>query len=438
MGYEEEMDNLEEYPMEIRIRILAAQVKASANLGTWLFINDGSVFFSTCVHEKEFLSFFKLGKCFEFLCKDDGKWDRPVILSDHLGMVWLAENAFAISGEATEKKNHMLVVIGPLFLGSSSIKRIEDNLKSSGFSIQMQRQMMRTLTEVPVISMSAVYQYAKTLHHTLTSRNIQTSDFIYQNKETRMLMEGAGNAIASSARSVDRSIQVEKQILQAVRDGNLDYRQILEQASGYWTGAVSDTGDSLRDGKNSVIILTALVSRAAMDGGLAVSTSKEMELSYIREAEDCGTVTEVKIVMDRMLDDFVHKVRECTANPLISRVVQESCDYIRANILKPLTVEEIAKAMGYTTYYFTKKFYKEMGIKVTDYIKESKVYYAKAALLTTKKSIEEISESLHFGSRNYFSKVFRSIVGVTPAVYRESVGKEFPDLSKKRRAADTV
>ena len=45
MGYEEGMDNLEEYPAAIRIRILAAQVKASANLGTWLFIDDGNVFF---------------------------------------------------------------------------------------------------------------------------------------------------------------------------------------------------------------------------------------------------------------------------------------------------------------------------------------------------------------------------------------------------------
>ena len=174
-------------------------------------------------------------------------------------------------------------------------------------------------------------------------------------------------------------------------------------------------------------ILTALVSRAAMDGGLAVNTAKEMELSYIREAEACGTITELKTVMNQMLDDFVHKVRECNANPLISRTIQESCDYIRANVLKPLTVEEIAKEMGYTTYYFTKKFYKEMGVKVTDYIKEARVHYAKIALLTTRKSIEEISESLHFGSRNYFSKVFRSIVGVTPAAYRENVGKELKE-----------
>lgn len=67
MGYQEKMDDLDDYPVGVRIRILAAQIKASANLSTWVFINDGSMFFSTSVHEKEFLSFFKLGKCLDFL-----------------------------------------------------------------------------------------------------------------------------------------------------------------------------------------------------------------------------------------------------------------------------------------------------------------------------------------------------------------------------------
>ena len=89
MSYEQGMDDLEEYPIGIRVRILAAQVKASANLTTWVFLNKGEMFFSTCVHEKEFLSFLKLGKCLDFLYESEKGWTRPVILSDPLGMIWL-------------------------------------------------------------------------------------------------------------------------------------------------------------------------------------------------------------------------------------------------------------------------------------------------------------------------------------------------------------
>ena len=433
MGYQEGMDDLEEYPVGVRGRILAAQVKASANLATWTFINGGTMFFSTCVHEKEFLSFLKLGKCLDFLYEEKRIWERPVILSDPLGMVWIAESAFEHDEEAKkdgetigkEEDNFgMLIVIGPLFLSHTSVKHIEESLRSSSYSVHMRREMMRTLAEVPVISMSAVNQYAKILHYTLTSQRIQTSDFIFQNEATRLLTMGEESEDSVQYQSLERVVQDEKLILQAVKDGNLDYRQIMEQGSNYQPEMPSNTGDVLRDGKNSVLIFTALCSRAAIEGGLAVKTAKEMEMRYISETERCETVTKLKSLKNMMLDDFVHKVRESKENPMISKTTQECCDYIRTNVLRPLTVEEIAKEMGYTTYYFTKKFYKEMGIKVTDYIKQARIEYAKIALLTTKKSIQEISDSLQFGTRNYFSKVFHEIVGMTPAAYREKVGKE--------------
>ena len=385
MGYQEGMDDLEEYPVGVRVRILAAQVKASANLATWTFINGGTMFFSTCVHEKEFLSFLKLGKCLDFLYEEKRIWERPVILSDPLGMVWIAESAFEHDEEAKkdgetigkEEDNFgMLIVIGPLFLSHTSVKHIEESLRSSSYSVHMRREMMRTLAEVPVISMSAVNQYAKILHYTLTSQRIQTSDFIFQNEATRLLTMGEESEDSVQYQSLERVVQDEKLILQAVKDGNLDYRQIMEQGSNYQPEMPSNTGDVLRDGKNSVLIFTALCSRAAIEGGLAVKTAKEMEMRYISETERCETVTKLKSLKNMMLDDFVHKVRESKENPMISKTTQECCDYIRTNVLRPLTVEEIAKEMGYTTYYFTKKFYKEMGIKVTDYIKQARIEYA--------------------------------------------------------------
>lgn len=88
------MDNLEEYPVGIRIRILAAQVNAAADLTTWCFVSEGKLIYSTSVQENEFLAFFQLGDYMEFIHQKEGGWDRPVILSDPVGLVWLAEHAY--------------------------------------------------------------------------------------------------------------------------------------------------------------------------------------------------------------------------------------------------------------------------------------------------------------------------------------------------------
>lgn len=44
MGYQEGMDDLEEYPVGVRIRILAAQVNEAADLTTWCFETCGTRF----------------------------------------------------------------------------------------------------------------------------------------------------------------------------------------------------------------------------------------------------------------------------------------------------------------------------------------------------------------------------------------------------------
>ena len=49
--------------------------------------------------------------------------------------------------------------------------------------------------------------------------------------------------------------------------------------------------------------------------------------------------------------------------------MHECCEYIQSNLLKPLELSDIAKEVGYTEYYLTKKFNKEMGVRLLDYIK---------------------------------------------------------------------
>lgn len=78
--------------------------------------------------------------------------------------------------------------------------------------------------------------------------------------------------------------------------------------------------------------------------------------------------------------------------------------------------------MGYSEYYLSKRFNREMGIRVVDFIKDERINLAKIWLVTTSKSVDEISETLQFNSRNYFGKVFCEKVGMTPSAYRKQRG----------------
>lgn len=411
--------SMDEYPVQVRSLFLAADLYAGADLDCWCFGPDRELYFSTSMNENEFLGFLKLSGCMDFLYRHPERWQRPVLLSDDIGLFWIAENMYSENGLEG------LIVVGPMFLSRMSVKSIENALRERIPSVYMQRNMMRTLSSVPVVTIPMAYQYAKMLHYSMTLERILPSDFIYQNEETQKLLqeeEGVPSALRRS--DPERLITKEKLILQAIREGNMKYRELMKDRQDFENDLISDSGNTIRDGKNTVIVLNALCSRAAVDGGVSVKAAREIELEYTGKIEKANILTELKEICSRMLEEYVRKVYEGKTNPLISRTIQESCDYIRANVTKELTVENVAARAGYSTYYFSKKFFRETGVKFSDYVKMARVEYAKIALITSGRSIQEISDALHFGTRNYFCKVFHDVVGVTPAAYRDQTGQE--------------
>ena len=78
--------------------------------------------------------------------------------------------------------------------------------------------------------------------------------------------------------------------------------------------------------------------------------------------------------------------------------------------------------MGYTEYYLTRKFKREMGISLWEYVNRKKVEMAKILLLDNSLTIQDVGSSLNFCSRSYFSEVFQKYAGCSPSSYRRGEG----------------
>lgn len=419
-----------ECPM--RICLLAGHIYAATRMGMWGFNGRWELAFSTSVYQKELQNLLELSGCMDYLKSMEGGCRTPVLLGDEIGMIWIAEHYYR------DGKPACLILFGPMFLSQLSVKSVEESLKKMTFSMSARIQLFRILESLPVMPFSLVRQYAMMLHHCITEETHQ--DFSYyqeaqlqfQNDSLRAACEGKIESEDSFGSDPERMVALERQLLQCVRDGNGNNTELMNSVTELSNLPVSHTGNPIRDAKNTVIILTAQCCNAAIEGGLSIRKAKEMENEYIRRAESCTTVTELMTLDRKMLEDFIIQVRRTNENPLISPAIREGCDFIRANIMKSFTLADVAKHVGYTEYYFTRKFNKEMGIRVNDFVKEAKVEYAKIQLLTTSQGIQEISDTLNFGNRTYFSKVFREITGMTPAAFRSQLGKEKEDETAER------
>ncbi len=120
-----------------------------------------------------------------------------------------------------------------------------------------------------------------------------------------------------------------------------------------------------------------------------------------------------------MMEDYVQRVQQEKTKNSISGPIRSICDYIAVHIREKLSIAQLAAQAGYTEYYFSHKFKKEIGCSVAEYLKQEKIRQAKMMLSGTKMSIQEICDELSFGSRSYFSSSFQKETGISPSEYRE-------------------
>lgn len=279
-------------------------------------------------------------------------------------------------------------------------------------------EMGRLIHTVPVLSLPMLVQYAKMLHYTLTNRRITSYEIHMQYgenvDESDGLMQGK-----TPQTSPEWSRSVEKRILQDIREGSTKFLSDNEKVTQGAYGLLTSTGNSLRDSQNTILVFNSLCARAAIEGGLPQFSSEAMEHRYANAIENCTTVTELMQLNDTLIKEYADRVSELQEHPYLSPQIRKAMELIRQNVTNPdLSVQYVASRVGYSLYYFTKKFSNETGIKVRDYINRQKVAYAEILLLTTGKSTQEIADELHFGNRTYFSRVFHEVTGVTPAQYR--------------------
>ena len=101
------------------------------------------------------------------------------------------------------------------------------------------------------------------------------------------------------------------------------------------------------------------------------------------------------------------------------RPVRKAREYVRQNILEKITLKEMAAAVGFSPYYLSRCFRKDLGISPIRYVSKEKIKYARTVLTTSNSSVAEIAESLSYSSAASFINAFRAETGMSPTQYRK-------------------
>lgn len=206
---------------------------------------------------------------------------------------------------------------------------------------------------------------------------------------------------------------MEQEVLRAVSRGvEHDVRQ---EAAVFASWELKNQSSTLEEHKLQLVELLLLARRMVQEQSGEPIQGKET-IGALLAAQD----------EEELRQRFVSTMVELTQAVVIRSqepdgIITRAQDYIRQNFRRELTLEEVAQTVGISPYYFSKLFKEEANMNFTEYLTGIRIEVAKHLLSERELSIKQVCVDSGYANPNYFSRIFKKWVGITPTEFRDGL-----------------
>ena len=111
-------------------------------------------------------------------------------------------------------------------------------------------------------------------------------------------------------------------------------------------------------------------------------------------------------------------LKKLSKNKDISEQIME---FINQNYMYEISITTLSEIFDLTPNYLSSLFHKKTSMKLVDYVAKVRVNKSQNLLAETDLNVNDISEAVGYHSSRYFTKLFKSINGVSPCEYRKNL-----------------
>ena len=213
---------------------------------------------------------------------------------------------------------------------------------------------------------------------------------------------------------LEQRYESENRILDAVARGDEEAAiEAMHQHSRFTYGGRFE--GTLYQQKNKMIVLNTLLRKAIEPSKVHPYYIDAISSKYSRIIEEANEVPNE--MMWQMTRDYCAYVRRYSLKEY-SPAVQKVMNYVNLNVAEPLTLKSLAAMCFISPSYLSALFKQETGSTLIDYINTQRVNRAAQLLVQNNHTIAAVAEEVGILDVNYFTKIFKKTLGVTPTRYR--------------------
>lgn len=218
-----------------------------------------------------------------------------------------------------------------------------------------------------------------------------------------------------------RPMEVEYSFYNAVSSGDMDYvrENIKEGDFKNLEGMGILSRNALTNLKYHFVVTVAMITRHCVEAGMELEQAYRLSDFYILKMDSMTTTEDIAALHDSMVLDFTGKMLLIKKQSIISKSITMCIEYVYNHIHDRITIEDLAAYTDLSPSYLSRLFKKELGISVSDYIREKKIDKAQNLLKYSDFTPVEIANYLSFSSQSHFIQAFEKMVGMTPKKYRD-------------------
>lgn len=179
------------------------------------------------------------------------------------------------------------------------------------------------------------------------------------------------------------------------------------------------SNNTLRDMKNYGFTLNSLSRKAAERGFVHPFYINEASTELAIRIENAASENELFTIFKEIPSVYCKIVREKSLKEY-SILIRKAINYINLNLNSNLTLSSIANNIVVNPNYLSSKFNKEVHESIASFINRRRIEESLKLMKNTSLSITAISEQVGFNDVNYFSKVFKKLLGISPSEYRKN------------------
>jgi AraC-like DNA-binding protein len=352
------------------------------------------------------------------LFKSNEHYTLPIFKSTKFFENFLAVNLY------TNNIYYGKFIIGPSICSRMDAETVNVVVFKENISLVDKAKLCSYFNTLPIINFSKLIYIGQLIYLILYDQKL---DFVslsslntYQNNIKTNFANNYENVSSNIKQNgkIHHPYVYEQNFLQYIREGNLEKARETFEKDIYDKAGVLSKKSSLRSEKNLNICHTTLVTRAAIEGGLdpeQAFTMSDMVIQCIEEIDNTKELQDYRNTVTMEFVKMVNQVNKCKY-PSPVRVCE---NYIKSHIYEHISVKHLSKLTALNPNYLSSMFKATTGFSVLDFINKERIHEARKLLITTDRSLTDISTLLNFFDQSHFTKAFKKYTGVTPKIFRD-------------------